>query len=334
MKERKLRKKNSIQKRLIIEFIITVILVFILSAIGFYIFVHKEVEEMLRIQGVERERLNYLFWLAITIILVNTIIISSMIIKLASKKILEPLKKMIEATKKVADGNFEVRLETQRKDEIQDLVTNFNQMVEELGKTELLQKDFIDNVSHEIKTPINSIEGFAKLLEEDNLSKAEKKEYIGIILEESDRLLKLSTSILKLSKLQHQEKIVKKETIDISEQIRKAVAVLEPKWRKKNIEISVDLMNCYFQGDGDLLFQVWTNLIDNAIKFSNENGKISLKTQKNKNEIIIQIKDNGIGMEEAEIERIYTKFYQVDKSHSQEGSGLRISYRKKNHRIV
>ena len=334
MKERKLRKKNSIQKRLIIEFIITVILVFILSAIGFYIFVHKEVEEMLRIQGVERERLNYLFWLAITIILVNTIIISSMIIKLASKKILEPLKKMIEATKKVADGNFEVRLETQRKDEIQDLVTNFNQMVEELGKTELLQKDFIDNVSHEIKTPINSIEGFAKLLEEDNLSKAEKKEYIGIILEESDRLLKLSTSILKLSKLQHQEKIVKKETIDISEQIRKAVAVLEPKWRKKNIEISVDLMNCYFQGDGDLLFQVWTNLIDNAIKFLNENGKISLKTQKNKNEIIIQIKDNGIGMEEAEIERIYTKFYQVDKSHSQEGSGLRISYRKKNHRIV
>lgn len=147
----------------------------------------------------------------------------------------------------------------------------------------------------------------------------------GVIFEESDRLLKLSTNILKLSKLQHQEKITKKDTIDISEQIRKVIAMLEPKWRKKKLDISVDFINCYFCGDEDLMFQVWTNLIDNAIKFSNENGKIDLKTQIIKDKIIVQIKDYGIGMEKKEIDKIYTRFYQADESHSQEGSGLGLS---------
>lgn len=178
MEENKIKKNNSIQKKLIIEFIITVILVIIFSTAGFYILTHNEIDELIRNQAVEKDKLRHMFWVGIIIILANTIVISSMIIKLASRKILEPLKKMIEATKKVAEGNFEVRLETKRKDEIQDLVTNFNQMVEELGETELLQKDFIDNVSHEIKTPINSIQGFAKLLEDENLSKDEKQEYI------------------------------------------------------------------------------------------------------------------------------------------------------------
>lgn len=151
-----------------------------------------------------------------------------------------------------------------------------------------------------------------------------KKNIYGIILEESDRLLKLSTNILKLSKLQHQDKITKKDFIDISEQIRKVVAMLEPKWREKDLDISVDLVNCYFLGDEALMFQVWTNLIDNAIKFSNKNEKIYLKTEIIKDKIIVQVKDNGIGMEKEEVDKIYTRFYQADKSHSQEGSGLRF----------
>ena len=161
-----------------------------------------------------------------------------------------------------------------------------------------------------------------------------EKNIYGIILEESDRLLKLSTNILKLSKLQHQDKITKKDSIDISEQIRKVVAILEPKWREKNLDISVDLVNCYFLGDEALMFQVWTNLIDNAIKFSNKNEKIYLKTEIIKDKIIVLVEDNGIGMEREEVDKIYTRFYQVDKSHSQEGSGLRSSNSKKNNRFI
>ena len=230
-------KKKSIQREMMIGILVIVILVTIFSSVGFYIFVHQEIAKIVTIDIQNNEELEGLFSVirrGIIIILINTVIISSAIIQLASKKILGPLEKMMDATKKVAEGDFEVRLETQRKDEIQDLTNNFNHMVKELGETELLQKDFIDNVSHEIKTPINSIQGFAKLLDDVNLSQEERKEYVDIIVEESNRILDLSSNILKLSKLQHQDKITKKEQVDIAEQLRKASTTRAKMERKTN----------------------------------------------------------------------------------------------------
>lgn len=328
MFEKLFGKKKSIQRKLLIEFIIAVLMVAVFSIVGFYIFVNKEVTQIVAINIEGNEELKQLLSIlrrTVFILLINTIAISVIVIRLATKRVMDPLEKMIKATKEVAEGNFDVRLETQRKDEIEDLAINFNYMVKQLGETEILQKDFIDNVSHEIKTPINSIQGFTKLLDDDNLSKEERKDYIGVITEESDRLLNLSTNILKLSKLQHQDKITKIEQIDISEQIIKTVSLLEPKWDEKNLDFSVDLKSVYFDGDEDLLFQVWTNLIDNAIKFSNQNGKISIKLEERNKRIIVKIKDNGIGMDKEELEKVYTRFYQVDRSHSGEGSGLGLS---------
>ena len=157
------------------------------------------------------------------------------------------------------------------------------------------------------------------------MSEQERKEYINIILEETNRLLKLSNNILKLAKLQHQDKIINNEEINLSEQIKKAVLLLEPKWKDKNINFSVDAKEVYFYGDEDLLFQVWTNILDNAIKFSNENGKISVKISVAQDKISVSIKDNGIGMDSEELGMIYTRFYQIDKSHSGEGSGLGLA---------
>ena len=273
----------------------------------------------------EKNELWKIFELGVGIIVVNTVLISFAIIRISTKTLAEPLKKSIEATKKVAEGDFSVRLETKRDDETKELVDNFNRMVKQLGKTEILQKDFIDNVSHEIKTPINSIQGFTKLLDDNNLSEQERKEYINIILEETNRLLKLSSNILKLAKLQHQDKAINNEEINLSEQIKKAVLLLEPKWKDKNINFSIDAKEVYFYGDEDLLFQVWTNLLDNAIKFSNANGKISVKIGVTQDKIEVNIKDNGIGMDKDELEMIYTRFYQIDKSHSGEGSGLGLA---------
>lgn len=321
-------KKKSIQREMMIGILVIVILVTIFSSVGFYIFVHQEIAKIVTIDIQNNEELEGLISVirrGIIIILINTVIISSAIIQLASKKILGPLEKMMDATKKVAEGDFEVRLETQRKDEIQDLTNNFNHMVKELGETELLQKDFIDNVSHEIKTPINSIQGFAKLLDDVNLSQEERKEYVDIIVEESNRILDLSSNILKLSKLQHQDKITKKEQVDIAEQLRKAVVLLEPKWKEKQIEILVNLQQYYFAGDEELLLQVWTNLLDNAIKFSHPKGRIVIATAKKEDHLMIQMQDNGIGMKPEELEKIYTRFYQVDQSHSGEGSGLGLA---------
>jgi len=328
MKEKIFGAKRTIQRGMVIQLSIAIILVIILSAISLYIFTHQAIAKYMVFNidtETARNELWKIFRLGIGIIVVNTILISFAIIRISTKILAEPLKKSIEATKKVAEGDFTVRLETKRDDEIKELVDNFNIMVEQLGKTEILQKDFIDNVSHEIKTPINSIQGFTKLLDDNNLSEQERKEYINIILEETNRLLKLSNNILKLAKLQHQDKIINNEEINLSEQIKKAVLLLEPKWKDKNINFSVDAKEVYFYGDEDLLFQVWTNILDNAIKFSNENGKISVKISVAQDKISVSIKDNGIGMDSEELGMIYTRFYQIDKSHSGEGSGLGLA---------
>ena len=328
MKEKIFGAKRTIQRGMVIQLSIAIILVIILSAISLYIFTHQAIAKYMVFNidtETARNELWKIFRLGIGIIVVNTILISFAIIRISTKILAEPLKKSIEATKKVAEGDFTVRLETKRDDEIKELVDNFNIMVEQLGKTEILQKDFIDNVSHEIKTPISSIQGFAKLLEDENLPEAERKEYAEIIIEESNRLLNLSTNILRLSKIQNQGKIVRKDHINITEQLRKAIAVLENKWNEKSLTFNISAKDVYYDGDEELTFQVWMNLIDNAIKFSKQNGKITIDVKEENDEVVVKIKDNGMGMSKEEQERIFTRFYQIDKSHSQEGSGLGLS---------
>lgn len=198
-------------------------------------------------------------------------------------------------------------------------------MTSELKNIGNMQQEFINNVSHEIKTPISSIAGFAKLLNQENLSQEERQEYSEIIIEESQRLTNLTGKMLKLSKLHNQEKIINKQKIIIAEQIRKAVALLEPKWSKKNLVINVELEERVFFGDEELIFQVWVNLIENAIKFSKQNGKIDIKEFEEDDEVNVLIKDYGVGMQEDEIEKIFERFYQADISHSEEGSGLGLA---------
>lgn len=326
MFEKVLGKKNSIQRSLIIDFIIAIAIVLIVSIIGFYLFINKQaVEKLIQINVNTVEEILLIIRRGIFLLILNTIIISVIIMKIAAKKMLDPIKQLTEATKKVASGDFSIKLETKRADEVGKLTNNFNKMVTELGSIECLQKDFIDNVSHEIKTPITSIQGFAELLEDENLSEEERREYSNIIKEESNRLLNLSTNILKLSKLQNQNRITNKDQIDVADQIRKAISLLEPKWNKKEIIFNVSLEKKYFYGDEELIFQIWINLIDNAIKFSKQKGRIDIILKEKDNSIEIKIKDYGIGMDEEEKNRIFTRFYQIDRSHSEKGSGLGLA---------
>lgn len=243
-------KKKSIQRTLSRDFIIALVAVIIFTIVLFYIIVNNAVSSKLidiHVEGIENiEEIQSIMSRGLILAIVNVIIVGAVLMRLSATKMLNPIKKLTEATKKVAAGDFHVELETKREDEIGELTHNFNQMVKDLGKIECLQKDFIDTISHEIKTPISSIEGFAELLKEENLSKEEKEEYIGIIKEESDRLLHLSSDILKLSKLQNQNRITNKKEISIAEQIRKIISTLEPKWRQKNLRVQVDLIETPF----------------------------------------------------------------------------------------
>lgn len=322
-------KRKSLKKSVIIDFIIAVAITLIASILGFYLFVNNQtLNELVQINVDNQEDTQEIISIikrSIIILFFNTLIISIVLMKITDKKMLNPIKQITDATKKVASGDFSIKLESDRQDEVGELTDNFNQMVTELGSIECLQKDFIDNVSHEIKTPINSIQGFAELLRDEKLSKQEKKEYIDIIEEETNRILNLSNNMLKLSKLQNQKRISNKEQIAVAEQLRKTITLLEPNWKEKELKFNLNIKEKYVFGDEDLLSQVWINLIENAIKFSKPKSKINISMTEKESELEVKIQDFGMGIDNDEKEKIFTRFYQIDKSHSQTGSGLGLA---------
>lgn len=253
------------------------------------------------------------------------LIVGTTLVFMVVTHIIRPLIKINDATKKVAQGDFDVHVKIKRKDEIGELANNFNTMVKELNSIEILRKDYISNVSHEIKTPIASIQGFAQLLEDDNLNSSEKKEYLNIILEETNRLSKISSNIIKLSKFQNQKIVTHKKEYRLDEQIRKAIIMLEKYFNEKNIMINFESKEITVFEDEDLIMEIWINLLSNAIKYTNNNGTIDVITKEHDNLIEVQISDNGIGIEKDKIGKIFEKFYQVQKSHSSDGSGLGLA---------
>ncbi len=263
-------------------------------------------------------------------LLVVSLFIGSVVTSLLSKMFFDPVKKVSTAMGKVADGDFKVRLNTKSSSqEIQEIYSGFNMMVQELSATEILQTDFVSNVSHEFKTPINAIEGYATLLQDcDNLTE-EQKEYVDKIYLNTKRLSHLVGNILLLSKVENQTIQSKNTKFRLDEQIRQAIVLLEPEWEKKNIEFDADMQRLEYTGNEALLFHVWSNLIGNAIKFNPEGGSIRIKLYEEEQNIIFTVEDNGPGISEESKKHIFDKFYQIDSSHKQEGNGLGLALVKK-----
>ncbi len=257
--------------------------------------------------------------------LISYIVIGFFLVILLAKRAVRPILKLTWATQEVAKGNFDVQVPIKGNDEIGQLIQNFNRMTRELKSIEYLRKDFISSVSHEFKTPIASIQGFVKLLQNNNLTEDERLEYTQIIIEETSRLSKLYSNILNLSKLENQEIIEKKTVFSLDEQIRRTILLLEHEWSKKNIEFNIDLDCVQYQGNEELLQQVWINLLNNAIKFSYEGSSITVKLYRIESIVKIKINDVGIGISEEMQQRIFEKFYQGDKAHSHDGNGLGLA---------
>lgn len=275
--------------------------------------------------SVRKQDVYEVFRFRIALVILSILLLSCVILALASKRMLKPILKLTAATQRVAKGEFDVTVNTASRDEIGLLIKNFNKMTKELGRIEYLQKDFIRNVSHEFKTPIASIQGFAKLLQNENLSPEERNEFSGIILEETERLSNLSSNILRLSKLENQNELASKKEFLLDEQIRSVIVLLEHKWSQKKLDFNIKMKKTTCMGDEELLQQVWINLIENAIKFSDQGGCITVTITQTENHIEVVIADNGAGMEEETRQRIFERFYQGNASHSMEGSGLGLS---------
>lgn len=245
--------------------------------------------------------------------------------------LLRPIKKLEKAMAKVADGDFSVRIHDESSShEIQRIYAGFNLMTEELTSTEILQTDFVSNVSHEFKTPINAIEGYSMLLQDsDNLTE-EQNEYVNKILFNTNRLSTLTGSILLLSKLENQKISTNNSVIRLDEQIRETIVALEPLWEQRNTDFDIEMEVVEYFGNEMLMHHVWSNLIGNAIKFGPVDGTVRIRLYTNKKkDIVFTVTDFGEGLAEDTQKHLFDKFYQGDSSHKEEGNGLGLSLVKK-----
>jgi len=257
---------------------------------------------------------------------VFTVLIAAMIIAKISRKAVSPIVELSNATKQIASGNFDITLKCLvRDDEFGQLTQNFMLMAQELKTNQYLAKDFISNVSHEFRTPLAIISGYAKLIDSEQINLEERHDYFLKIQSETERLIKLVTNILNLSKLDNQKILEQPKWFSLDEQIRQAILALEPQWRIKDIRLNVDLPEINYYGNEDLLAQVWSNILDNAVKFTGLNGTITVHLHFEGQMIIVKIADNGIGMDAATQKRAFERFYQGDPAHSDQGHGLGLA---------
>jgi signal transduction histidine kinase len=240
--------------------------------------------------------------------------------------IITPVKTLITGMTKLAEGDFSTRITLGKYvDSTTDISKSFNALATQLQDTEILRSDFVNNFSHEVKTPLVSITGLVSLLKNDKLPKEKRIQYIELIEEEIQRLSSMTTNMLNLSKLEKQEIVTDKTTFNLSEQIRTCVLLLEKKWTKKHTRLALDFDEHMLYANEDLLKQVWINLIDNSIKFSKDKGKVSIGIEESKTDICVSISNTGEKIKDDDMDKIFNKFYQSDSSRHKEGHGIGLS---------
>jgi signal transduction histidine kinase len=247
-----------------------------------------------------------------------------------TKYIFYPVYQLSGAAKKVTQGNFSIRLEPRRKDgkkdEFEVLFEDFNIMAEELASTELLKKDFISNVSHEMKTPLSVIQNYATILQSDRLTEREQREYAKKIGDATRRMSVLITNILQMNRLENQKTLPKAKPYNLSEQLSRCVLGFEEWWEEKKINIDVEIdRSIIVYNDEELLDIVWNNLLSNALKFTEPGGNMRIVVEKQDKLAIVTVEDTGCGIDDQSIRHIFDIFYQADTSHTTAGNGLGLA---------
>ncbi len=268
--------------------------------------------------------LNILLW---------SVIDGVVLAAITSRFPLKPVNKVLDAINQLASGNYNARISLKgplsKHPSVEEFTKSFNTMASELQQTEMLRSDFINNFSHEFKTPIVSIAGFAKLLKRGNLSEEKQAEYLDAIEEESLRLSQLATNVLNLTKVENQSILTDVRRYNLSEQLRTSALVLEGKWTKKHIDLFLPLEEYYICGNEELLKQVWLNLLDNAVKFSPDYGTVEIRVAEVGSDICTEVSNYGEALPSEKIDKIFNKFYQADESHAVEGNGVGLAVVKK-----
>lgn len=259
-------------------------------------------------------------------------IFSIVLIIWGTRYLVRPLNKLIQATNHLENGNYDVHLDINRGDEIGQLARRFTRMASTLKQVDKMRKQFVANVSHEIQSPLTTIRGLAEQLYERPLPVEQEKQYLQIIAEESRRVSELSRQLLTLAALERGTETLKRAPYRLDEQIRDIIIRLEPEWSDKQLELDLELSETIYSGDAGLLHQVWSNLLANAIKFTADNGCISVSCQQTINGAVrVTVADNGIGIPETDIPYVFDRFYKSDQMNgrNRHGTGLGLSIAKR-----
>lgn len=258
-----------------------------------------------------------------------SLIIGGGITFLSCRLSLKPVNELINKMNRLAAGDFKTRLvygnTISSHPAVQEITTSFNKMAEELENTVTLRNDFINSISHEVKTPIVSIIGLAHLIESGNLTEQQREKYARAIREESVRLSYMANNVLNLSKVENQSILTDVSSFNLSEQLRSAILLLEEKWSKKNIDLQIDFDEYMIEANEELLKDIWINLIDNAIKFVSVDGIISLEILESEKSYTVKVGNTGSEIPEEKRDKIFTKFYQADESHATQGNGIGLA---------
>ncbi|MCO7126789.1 cell wall metabolism sensor histidine kinase WalK [Sporolactobacillus shoreicorticis] len=265
-------------------------------------------------------------------------LVISLITRHLTPKRLSYFQTIIQALKQMAKGNFEIKLDValpgdgkNRANPFVQLVESVDYMAKELGQLEQVRQEFISNVSHEIQSPLTSIKGFARALEDKHLSDEKREHYLNIIQTEADRLSKLSDSLLKLTALENDRQPLKLEHYRADRQIRSCLLTLEPQWSSKKLTLTIKLAPASVYADHELMNQVWMNLIHNSIKFTPDHGEITVELKEKNSEVQFRLSDTGIGIKKEDFVHLFERFYKADRSRTAKrgGNGLGLSIVKK-----
>ncbi|MFY0517383.1 sensor histidine kinase [Lysinibacillus sp. UGB7] len=256
-----------------------------------------------------------------------SLIAGSLLILVAAMFLVKPIKRLTNATRHIAGGDFNVKLNIKQKGELGTLARSFEEMTHDLQQLEQMRREFVSNVSHEVQSPLTSIAGYALALKQEDITHNERHRYLDIIIAEAHRMSKMSDSLLKLSMLESQSQQLQLVTFSVDEQIRRAIVAIQPQWAARNIRFELDLEAVRLEADYDQLNQVWTNILVNSIKFSKDNSVINVSIKQDTKNATVRISDKGIGISYEDQKRIFERFFKADRSHSRKyaGSGMGLA---------
>ncbi len=293
-----------------------------------YLLIMATIYILIRVDVIHIDSVSVPIWLLILIFSVSSFIIGTLLTLFISRFVLTAVNTVAEGMTELSRGNFDVKIDLGKNEESKQVADAFNNLAKELKGIQMLRSNFVNEYAHEFKTPIASIKGFAELLKQEDLTDAQKKEYLDIVIEEANRLTTLSSNSLNLSRIENQKILTDVSQFNLSEQIRNSILLLERKWQEKKIDLQISLEELNIVANEEMLKQVWINLLDNAIKFSYVEGTVSIDLSKEERNLVFKISNGGEIIKEEDYTKIFEKFYRVGETDA-DGHGVGLSIVKK-----